>query len=93
MAYKVLLQTWALDATKRRSLALDPARVDVIEHYQDAYGTAKGFQTQVDLWWGEPGHDSVPTASRIIMQGKQEYLVQGRVDDVLYEINLALTRK
>lgn len=59
---------WMLDAKGRTPVAINPERVDVIEHYGDAFKTT----------WGE----EYPAAARIIMKGKQEYIVQGSVEEV-----------
>jgi len=91
MTDKVLFMRWAIDGTKRRPIAVDPKRVDVIEHYQDEFGGEK-YAPQVNMWWDQNQNDparqtSVPACTKIIMQGKQEYMVQGTVPEVTDKLN------
>jgi hypothetical protein len=76
---KVMFTKWVIDEKGRRPVAVEPSRVDVVEHYSDSYGEPH----QREYWWGEPTDKPIPAAARIIMQGKQEYLVQGTVAEVL----------
>jgi len=86
---KVTFTRWILNHEQRRPISVEPSRVDVVEHFDDARGT-KGHPS-VMLWWNEdvnnPVHDTIPAASRIVMQGKQEYLVQGTVEEVTAALN------
>lgn len=59
---------WMMDEKGRTPVAVKPDRVDAIEYYGDAFATS----------WGE----NYPAATRIIMKGKQEYIVQGTVEEV-----------
>jgi hypothetical protein len=90
---KVMFTRWMIDHKGRKPIAVDPSRVDAVEHSGDAYGN-KG-DASVRLWWNEdvreaPVYDQIPACTKIIMQGKQEYLVQGTVEDVAYKINKAI---
>ena len=49
---KVLFTRWCIDAKGRTPVAVEPARVDCVEHYGDAYGGEK-YRVQVELWHGE----------------------------------------
>lgn len=86
---KVTFMRWTMKREDRRPISIEPSRVDVIEHYCDSYGT-KG-SPQVAIWWDceltGPEHDSVPAATRIIMRNKQEYLVQGGVEEITDALN------
>jgi len=90
---KVTFTRWMIDQKGRKPVSVEPSRVDVIEHSGDAYG--KRGEPHVRLWWNEdvrtaPVHDQIPACTRIVMQGKQEYLVQGTVEEVTAKINDAL---
>jgi hypothetical protein len=84
---KVKFTRWSVSRDKRNSVAVDPSRVDVVEHFQDAVTDNEKYQIQIAVWWGEDGHDHIPAASRIIMQGRQEYLVNGTVEEVTAALN------
>jgi hypothetical protein len=86
---KITFTKWNIDSSRRKPVAVEPTRVDVIEHYQDAHGDDgdKATKIRIAIWWGEDGHDHVPAATRIIMQNKQEFLVQGTVEEVTKAIN------
>jgi hypothetical protein len=86
---KVTFQRWMLDRNGRRPISVEPSRVDVIEHYQDACTDTERYRIQIATWWNEEGHDHIPAATRIIMQGKQEFFVQGTVEEVTKAINEA----
>jgi len=71
---KVQFVKWCMTAKDRTPVAVNPSRVDCIEHFSDAFnhgGTDEAF----------------PAATKIIMQGKQEYIVQGAVADVVRALN------
>ena len=86
---KITFMKWIVAKEQRRPISVEPSRVDVIEHYQDATAAADAdkYKMQIAMWWGEDGHDHIPAATKIIMQGKQEYIVQGTVEDVTKAIN------
>ncbi len=61
---------WCVDAKGRTPISVEPSRVDCTEWFTDAFkhgGTDEQF----------------PAATKIIMKGKQEYVVQGTVQDVV----------
>jgi hypothetical protein len=67
---------WCLDPQGRTPISVDPARVDCTEHYQDGMvhgGTGEAF----------------PAATKLVMKGRQEYLVQGAHDEVVARLNTA----
>jgi hypothetical protein len=80
---KIMFKRWSLDPKGRTTVAVESKRVDCVEHLGDAYGGER-----VAMWWQDDRHDQVPAASKIIMQGKQEYLVQGTVEEVTDLLNL-----
>jgi hypothetical protein len=87
---KMQFTRWTINPKDRRPVSVEPTRVDVIEHYQDAVSqddSEKYRRVQIATWWGEEGHDGVPAATKIIMQNKQEYLVQGTVPEVTDKLN------
>lgn len=66
---KVLFTRWNLDEAGRTPVAVESKRVDCVEFFNQAFlhaGTGEQF----------------PASAKIIMQGKQEYIVQGTVDAV-----------
>jgi len=73
---KVMFHKWCVDATGRFPVAVEPKRVDSVVWYSDAFKHAAT---------GE----NFPAASNIIMQGKQEYLVQGTVAEITDALNAA----
>jgi hypothetical protein len=66
-----------MDPKGRTLISVDPCRVDSVEFYGPA------FKATYD------GGEDFPAASRIIMKGKQEYVVQGDVDVVTCLLNAA----
>ena len=91
---KVTFQRWVIDRNGRRPVSFEPSRVDVIEHYQDACIDDVKYRPQINMWWDQDDKDpnrrtSIPAATRIIMQGKQEFFVQGTVEEVTKAINEA----
>ena len=77
---------WMIDPKGRTPVAVQPARVDCVEHFSDAYGEAH----QREYWWGEPTDKPIPACAKIIMQGKQEYLVQGTAAEIKEALNRSL---
>lgn len=86
---KVTFTRWVIAREQRRPISVEPSRVDVIEHYQDAVTDSETHRVPIAIWWGEEGHDSIPAATRIIMHNKQEFFVQGSVEEVTAAINAA----
>jgi hypothetical protein len=70
---QVLFTRWAVDEKSRTPVSVDPSRVDVVEHYSDAFKAAYG--------------EEFPAASKLVMKGKQEYIVQGAVAEVVKALN------
>ena|SRR5262249_35016600 len=60
-----MFQRWCLDPSGRTPVAVNPDRVDCLEEYGPAFRAATG--------------EDFPAATRIVMKGKQEYIVQGTV--------------
>jgi hypothetical protein len=73
---QVIFTRWCLDPKGRTPVSVDPARVDCTEHYGDAF--------QAPYADGE----AFPAATRVIMKGKQEYVVQGALADVVARLNV-----
>jgi hypothetical protein len=84
---KVQFTRWSVNREHRNALSIEPSRVDVVEHYQDAVTDVEKYKVQIAVWWGEDGHDGIPAASKIIMQGKQEFIVHGTVEEVTAALN------
>ena len=84
---KVTFMRWVINSNDRRAISVEPTLVDVIEHYQDAVTDREKYRVQIAMWWGEEGHDHIPAGTRIIMRNKQEYIVQGTVEEVTYALN------
>ena len=72
---QVTFTRWCMEAKGRTPVSVNPARVDCVEHFSDAYPPR---------WEGE---DPFPACTKIIMQGKQEYMVQGTVPEVTDKLN------
>jgi hypothetical protein len=65
---------WCLEAAERVPVAVDPKRVDCVEFFSgEMKNTAYG--------------EDFPAATKIIMKGKQEYIVQGSVAEVVFQLN------
>lgn len=64
---------WCIDPKGRTPVSIDPTRVDATEHFSDAFEAATG--------------ESFPAATKVIMKGKQEYIVQGTVARIVAAIN------
>jgi hypothetical protein len=73
---QVMFQRWCVDPKGRTLISVDPKRVDCTEHYSDAFRASPG-----------PTEEDFPPATRIIMKGKQEYLVQGSLPNVVDKLN------
>ena len=71
---KVMFTRWCLDEKGRTPVSVEPARVDCVEEFSPAFTHAATSE-------------KFPAASKVIMQGKQEYLVQGSVAEVTAKIN------
>ena len=71
---QIMFTRWMLDPKGRTPVSVDPTRVDCTEHFGDAFTHAAT---------GE----EYPAATRIVMKGKQEYLVQGAVAEVVAKLN------
>lgn len=78
---------WSLDPKGRTPLSVNPARVDCVEHYSDGVDARANPTGSLDFPHWE--RDSIPAASRIIMQGKQVYLVQGSVKEIVAYLNVS----
>jgi len=70
---QVLFTRWCLNAEDRTPVAVNPKRVDCLEHFSPAFRAATG--------------EDFPAATKIVMQGKQEYVVQGDVREVQDALN------
>jgi hypothetical protein len=66
---QILFVRWCLDPAGRTPVAVNPARVDCLEQFGPAFRH------------GATGEE-FPAATKVIMKGKQEYIVQGDVADV-----------
>lgn len=66
---KVSFTRWCLDPKGRTTVTVESKRVDCVEHFGEAFHAAATSEY-------------FPACSKIIMQGKQEYLVQGSVEAV-----------
>lgn len=64
---------WCVDANGRTPVAVDPSRVDCVEHFSDTFTT--------------PAGEVFPAGTKIFMKGKQEYVVQGGVEEVVFQLN------
>lgn len=62
-----------MDPKGRAPVSVDPARVDCTEHFGDAFTM--------------PGGEDFPAATKVIMKGRQEYLVQGMLGEVVALLN------
>lgn len=67
---QIIFTRWCVQPEGRTPVAVNPERVDCVEWYGDAFKGMAGF-----------GED-YPAATKIIMRGKQEYIVQGSVAEV-----------
>ena len=76
---QVTFTRWCVDAKGRTPVSVDPTRVDSTEHFCDARSAR----------W--PGDDDsiypMCAGTRIVMRNKQEYLVQGKLEDVVLLLN------
>ena len=78
---QVTFTKWCVDPKGRTQVSVDPTRVDCTEHFCDA---------RVSRWEGDD--DSVYplcAGTRVVMRNKQEFLVQGKLDDVVLLLNAA----
>lgn len=64
----VIFTRWCANSEGRTPVSVNNERVDCIEEYGPAFLAGTG--------------ESFPAASRIIMRNKQEYVVQGTVEEV-----------
>jgi hypothetical protein len=64
---------WCLDPIGRTLVSVNPERVDCVEHFGAAFRAGYG--------------EDFPAAAKIIMKGKQEYIVQGSVEAVDAALN------
>jgi hypothetical protein len=71
MTHVAIFTKWCLDPKGRTPVAVNPKRVDCVQFEMEAF---PGIESS--------DKEPYPAASRIIMQGKQEYLVMGTVEDV-----------
>jgi hypothetical protein len=71
---KVLFTRWCVDPKGRTPVAVEPKRVDCVEFFSEAF------------FHGATG-ERFEAAAKIIMQGKQEYLVEGSVEAVTASLN------
>ena len=70
---QVLFTRWCVDPKGRTPITINLARVDCLEHFGFAFRAPYG--------------EEFPAATRIIMKGKQEYLVQGTVEEIQAKLN------
>ena len=70
---KVKFVRWCMNAPDRTPLAVEPSRVDSVLHFSPAFTSPTG--------------EDYPAASKIVMRGKQEYIVQGTVEEVTDKLN------
>jgi hypothetical protein len=73
---QVLFARWCIDPHSRTHVAITPSAVAAVEYYGGAFTTPVG--------------EEYPAASRIILKGgKQEYLVQGSVQQIMVALGEA----
>jgi hypothetical protein len=70
---QIQFMRWCVDQKGRTPVSVDPTRVDCTEHFQDAFKASYG--------------EEFPAATKIIMKGKQEYLVQGTLEETVSKLN------
>jgi hypothetical protein len=63
---------WCIGADGRTPVAVNPTRVDCVGHFTDAFASPSG---------------EFPAGTKIIMKGKQEYIVQGSLHEVAEKLN------
>jgi hypothetical protein len=68
----VLFTRWCIDPKGRTPVTINPDRVDCIEHWGDAFEAPYG--------------EKFPAAAKVILKGKQEYVVQGTVAEVTHAL-------
>ena len=73
---KVSFVRWCVDGNGRTPVAVEPSRVDCIEWFGDFHRSSHPDVIEDQL-----------AATKIIMQGKQEYIVQGTVEEVTNALN------
>lgn len=83
---QVLFTRWATDPASRTQVAVNPKRVDCVEFIYPA-GPARAAVWTNDAKYKFDDVIEVPAATRIVMQGKQEYWVQGTVAEVTARLN------
>jgi hypothetical protein len=71
---QVTFRRWCVTKEHRTMVAVNPKRVDCVEAFGPAFIRADTGKT-------------VPPAVRIVMQGKQEFIVVGTVEQVAAALN------
>lgn len=74
MTMLVKFTRWCMNPADRTEITVNPKRVDCTEYYSPPY---QATDTR----------EAFPACTKIIMVGKQEYLVQGSVDEVQAKLN------
>ena len=70
---QTMFMRWCMDPKGRTPVSVDPKRVDCTEHFSDAFHSATG--------------EDFSAATKIVMKGKQEYVVQGTLAEVVDALN------
>jgi hypothetical protein len=71
---KIQFVRWCMNPDGCTAVAVEASRVDCIEHFSPAFTT--------------PAGEDYAAATKIVMRGKQEYIVQGTVEEVANTLNL-----
>lgn len=69
---------WSMDPKSRTPVSINPDRVDCTEHFTDVFTPPPENAAYVE---------AMPAGTKIIMKGKQEYLVQGSLEEVVEKLN------
>ena len=70
---QIVFTRWCMDPAGRTPISVDPKRVDATTHFSDAFTT--------------PNDEKFPAATKVIMKGKQEFIVQGDLATVVDALN------
>lgn len=71
---QILFTKWCLDPKGRTDVTVEPKRVDCVEFYSEPFQAADN-------------KEDYPACSKIIMQNRLEYLVQGSVKEIQRKLN------
>ena len=74
----VIFTRWCMNPKGRTPVTINPDRVDCIEYWGDAFEASNG--------------EKFPAAARVILKGKQEYVVQGTVAEVTIMLNVTRSK-